>query len=142
MAFSCQQRIDWGDCDEAGVVFYPNYFAWMDAAFHRLCLAAGHSQRSLREDFGVFGTPLVSADCNFRGPATYNETLDVLVSVSHWGASSLGLGYRFERDGRLICEGSEGRVFVKKDAEGRMSKTAIPDAVRTTLETVLAASPA
>ena len=25
-------RIQWGDCDPAGIVFYPNFFRWMDAA--------------------------------------------------------------------------------------------------------------
>ena len=24
-------RIQWGDCDPAGIVFYPRYFEWFDA---------------------------------------------------------------------------------------------------------------
>jgi hypothetical protein len=24
-------RIEWGDCDPAGIVFYPRYFEWFDA---------------------------------------------------------------------------------------------------------------
>jgi len=25
------QTIEWGDCDPAGIVFYPRYFAYFDA---------------------------------------------------------------------------------------------------------------
>ena len=28
--FPCQ--VHWGDCDPAGIIFYPTYFRWMDAA--------------------------------------------------------------------------------------------------------------
>ena len=24
-------RVQWGDCDPAGIVFYPRYFEWFDA---------------------------------------------------------------------------------------------------------------
>jgi len=25
-------RVQWGDCDPAGIVFYPRYFEWFDAS--------------------------------------------------------------------------------------------------------------
>lgn len=136
MAFTCDQRIDWGDCDEAGLVFYPNYFRWMDAAFHRLCAAAGHSQRSLRRDHGVYGTPLVNASCGFTAPATYGETLQIETEVSRWGESSMTLAYRFNRHGEPIATGCESRVFARRGPEG-IGKTAIPPTVRATLEQLL-----
>ena len=37
--------VEWGDCDEAGIVYYPRYFYWMDCAFHRFLLARGLSYR-------------------------------------------------------------------------------------------------
>ena len=27
-------RVQWGDCDPAGIVFYPRYFEWFDAVHH------------------------------------------------------------------------------------------------------------
>ena len=36
-----QILIAWGDCDPAGIVFYPRYFAWFDAATAALFAAAG-----------------------------------------------------------------------------------------------------
>ncbi len=34
-------RIEWGDCDPAGIVFYPRYFEWFDACSTGLFEAAG-----------------------------------------------------------------------------------------------------
>jgi acyl-CoA thioesterase FadM len=32
-------EVQFGDCDPAGIVFYPNYLAWFDAAFGRMLRA-------------------------------------------------------------------------------------------------------
>jgi 4-hydroxybenzoyl-CoA thioesterase len=29
-----QLHVKFGDCDPAGIVFYPNYFRWMDSVLH------------------------------------------------------------------------------------------------------------
>ena len=34
-------RIEWGDCDPAGIVFYPRYFAMFDASTSFLFEAVG-----------------------------------------------------------------------------------------------------
>ena len=34
-AWRLSHEIAWGDCDDAGIVFYPHFFRWMDTAFHR-----------------------------------------------------------------------------------------------------------
>ncbi|ANP90930.1 hypothetical protein BMW22_27065 (plasmid) [Rhizobium leguminosarum] len=35
------QKVKFGDCDAAGIVFYPNYFAWFDPTFHSWLLPHG-----------------------------------------------------------------------------------------------------
>ena len=34
-------RIEWGDCDPAGIVFYPRYFAMFDASTHHSVRGGG-----------------------------------------------------------------------------------------------------
>ena len=34
-------RVDWGHCDPAGIVFYPNYFRWFDQCTSALFESAG-----------------------------------------------------------------------------------------------------
>ena len=47
-AFPCQ--VHWGDCDPAGIIFYPTYFRWMDAAAWALLDAVGYSAKRMRSE--------------------------------------------------------------------------------------------
>ncbi len=38
--------VEWGDCDPAGIVFYPNYFRWFNQGAHALFGAAGMPKSS------------------------------------------------------------------------------------------------
>ena len=58
-------RIEWGDCDAAGITFYPNYFRWFDAAAWRLFGQAGFDAATLMASRGVF-LPIVEAGARFQ----------------------------------------------------------------------------
>ena len=68
MRYAYERLVEWGDCDDFGIVYYPHYFEWFDSAFHRMCLTKGYTQRNLREKFGAQGTPLIDADVTFSRP--------------------------------------------------------------------------
>ena len=53
--------VEWGDCDPAGIVYYPSYFRWCDQASHRLLLAAGVAHNDTQGGWKE-GTPLVAAE--------------------------------------------------------------------------------
>ena len=134
MAFTVQRHIDWGDCDAAGIVFYPNYFRWMDSAFHQVCAAAGYDQRALREQFGVLGTPLIAAQASFQAPGTYGDSLAVDVRVEDWGRSSFRVTYSIMRDTMVLVIGTEKRVFVETGNAGTLKACPIPDEFRRKIE--------
>jgi 4-hydroxybenzoyl-CoA thioesterase len=104
--------IQWGDCDEQGIVFYPRYFYWMDCAFHGLLRNIGLNQRKLRERFGILGTPLVNATAAFAAPASYDQKLAVEAEIARWGGSSFEVAYRGLSEGMKIFEGNETRVWL------------------------------
>lgn len=129
--FTERRRVEWGDCDAAGIVFYPNYFRWMDGVFHAWTRSLGFDQRSLAA-YGCLGTPLVDARCSFRSPARYYDELDLTLRLTRLGGSSLGLAYQFRVGDRVTAEGTEVRAFVRETA-GVISAIAIPDPVRQSL---------
>jgi len=45
-AFRTGFPIEWGGCDEAGVVFYPNYLHWLGCTFQ--CLLRDHAPETKR----------------------------------------------------------------------------------------------
>jgi len=131
--FSMEKTAAWGDCDAAGIVFYPNYFRWMDEAFHAFTRSVGFDQTTLPADHGVDATPLIDVGCRFRAPLRLYQSFRVVLRVTQLGNSSMTLAYAFDSQGDGIAEGREVRGFVV-DGEDGLSKTGIPPAIRALLE--------
>jgi YbgC/YbaW family acyl-CoA thioester hydrolase len=128
--FRTEFIIEWGDCDEAGVVFYPNYFYWLDCTFQRLLRDRGLSQRELMRRFGVV-TPLVDAGAKFRGPAKYDDVLRVEAFVETWETRRFRIVYKLSVADRPVADGFEVRAWANKDASGAMSGRPIDERSRT-----------
>ena len=55
-------RIEWGDCDPAGIVYYPRYFAFFDASTSALLeRALGMTKHHYLKAYDFAGHPLVNA---------------------------------------------------------------------------------
>jgi 4-hydroxybenzoyl-CoA thioesterase len=108
--FKTSFTIEWGDCDEAGIVFYPNYFYWFDCTFQRLLRARGLSQREVRRRFGAV-TPIVEAHSDFRKPARYDDVLDIDVTTSLIGERRFRVDYCFKSKDEVIGTGYEIRAW-------------------------------
>ncbi len=119
-------QVQWGDCDPAGIVFYPNYFRWFDEGLQRLLEAVGHSQRTLAHTWGVLGVPLVDASARFAAPVRHGDRLEALTQIEHWGERSFTVYHRFDREGRLAVEGREVRVWAAADEDGGAGIRALP----------------
>jgi 4-hydroxybenzoyl-CoA thioesterase len=124
--------VEWGDCDPAGIVYYPAYFRWCDQATHRLFLAAGITRDDTRSGHWKEGTPLVAAECSFRRASQTGETLLVESHVSRFGRSSFTINHVFrDASGEIAAEGKETRIWARKDGDARSLKSVpIPDDVR------------
>ena len=104
--------IEFGDCDPAGIVFYPNYFRWMDAGTWHYFRAAGIDWQG--RDDGVFGQPLVDAQARFVAPATYGEPVEVDTTIIEWRSKSFVVQHVIRRGETVLAEGREIRVFARK----------------------------
>ncbi|MBV6657417.1 MAG: acyl-CoA thioesterase [Devosiaceae bacterium] len=131
--FSRRHVIEWGECDALGIIFYPNYFRWMDATFHAFTRSEDFDQLSLKADFDIEGTPLVDVACSFKSPGRYYEEMRIDLVVRGIGRSSVELAYRFAIGDRLTAEGREKRAFVAI-RNGKLSGEQIPAAIRAKLE--------
>lgn len=109
--------IAWGDCDDAGIVFYPHFFRWMDTAFHAWLRSRGSGHRQITHQFGLIGLPIVEANAQFRSPVSYDDSMAVAVRVTEWQPRRFRVGYRGARpEGTLVFEGHEVRAFAARDA--------------------------
>jgi 4-hydroxybenzoyl-CoA thioesterase len=124
--------IHFGDCDPAGIVFYPNFLRWMDAASAHFFFSCGVPPwRELQRTRGIIGTPLLEVNVRFVKAATYAETVEVHTRVEEWRAKVFVQHHAIKRGDELLCEGRETRAFVVRDADtGRLRSVPIPEDIR------------
>ncbi|WP_051299303.1 acyl-CoA thioesterase [Marinobacterium litorale] len=105
--------IEWGDCDPAGIVFYPRYFAFFDASTAHLFRAAGLEKYDLLRKYDIAGFPMVDTRATFHIPSRYGEEVNIETRVARTGRSSFDIEHRlFKADGRLAIECQETRVWL------------------------------
>jgi 4-hydroxybenzoyl-CoA thioesterase len=121
---SVRVQVGWGDCDPAGIVFYPRFYAWMDTVSHVLAREMGIARESMiAPGSALLGFPVVGTQAQYLSPARMDDVLEVRTRVAHIGRTSLSLRHeivRLEPDGAEtpIVQGREDRVFIAHTAAG------------------------
>lgn len=109
---SLSYTVTFGDCDPAGIVFYPNIYGWFDRCFHDwLAGFGGHASVCAR--LGAIGAGLMQADARFRRPMRPNDRITVSMTIADWGRKALTLQYEITRDGEVAATGTEVRGLFK-----------------------------
>jgi 4-hydroxybenzoyl-CoA thioesterase len=130
-------NVEFGDCDPAGIVWYPNFFRWCDAASRHFFIRCGVPRwDETARSIGIIGTPIVDTHARFIKTASYGDVLDVAVSIKEWRTKSFVHAYRITRavagssTPDLIMECDEVRIFAAlrddADASGKRGIRAVP----------------
>lgn len=123
-------EVMFGDCDPAGIVFFPNFCKWMDASSLNFFVQCGIPPwRELVKTEGIIGTPLLEIHTKFSVSATYGERLQIHTSIDAWGRKTITQRHVIKRGDTLICEGTEVRALCIKHPEdaSRIKAIEIPD---------------
>jgi 4-hydroxybenzoyl-CoA thioesterase len=124
--------IEWGDCDPAGIVFYPRYFAMFDASTATLFQAAlGMTKIAWTRHYGMLGIPMVDTRAKFHIPSAYGDEVVIESRVTAFRRSSFDVTHRLlKADEALAVEGFETRVWTVLDGQtGRIRSAPIPPEV-------------
>jgi 4-hydroxybenzoyl-CoA thioesterase len=127
------QRIEFGDCDPARIVWFPNFFRWIDAASRYFFTACGVPNWTETErTIGLIGTPLVDTHATFLKTASYGDVLQIHTKIAEWRSKSFVQHHRVMRGDELIMQCEEVRIFAAAagtPAPG-IRALAIPDEIR------------
>ena len=97
MPFSARISVRFGDCDPAGLVYYPVLFHYCHAAMEEFFAArCGVSYPRLLAEARL-GFPTVNARAEFDAPFVYGDEVEVEVFLSRVGRSSATFEYRLRR---------------------------------------------
>jgi 4-hydroxybenzoyl-CoA thioesterase len=125
-----QIRIEWSDCDPAGIVYYPRYLVMFDASTMALFRdVLGMTKPQMLKHYGMVGTPMVETRAVFHLPSTFGDDVVIESTVSEFRRSSFDVHHRLLRDGdQLAVEGFDTRVWVGRHPEkpGRIKAQEIP----------------
>jgi 4-hydroxybenzoyl-CoA thioesterase len=121
-------RIEWGQCDPAGIVFYPQYLIIFDSSTGWLFERTGLTPSAMRVKYHIVGMPIVEVGARFVKPCRFDDEIVVESEVSEWGRSSFTVRHRIFNKGELALDGFEKRVWAAADAErpGAIKAQAVP----------------
>ncbi len=126
-------NVQFGDCDPGGIVFFPNFSRWMDAASLMFFTQCGVLPwRVLERERGIVGTPVLEINTKFYKTVSYGETIQIATHVEEWRRVAFIQIHRVTRGDELVCEGREVRAFIKRDEHDpdRMRAIPVPEDIR------------
>lgn len=110
-------QVTFGDCDPAGIVFYPNIFRWLDRSFHDwLRSFGGHGQ--MCETLGAIGVGLIDARAQFKRPMVDGDHVSITLVATEWGRKTVTLDYRGTVGENVMFTAQEVRGLFKRGNDG------------------------
>ena len=124
-------QVRWGDTDAAGIVFYPNFYKWMDEATHEFFATIGFSTSNLFKNQKI-GLPLLETHCEFKAPLFFEDEICVTTTLEVVKKKVLRATHIFTRGEQLIAEGYEIRAWTT--FENGAKAIEIPEEVKKKIE--------
>lgn len=129
-------RIYYEDTDAAGIVYYANYFRFIERGRTELLRTLGHDQNALMKDGIAFAVRAVSAE--FLKPAKLDDLLTVETSIASMGRAQVTFAQRILRHHELLLD-AKIRVACIDPLRGKPIR--LPRALHEQLSALLESSP-
>jgi 4-hydroxybenzoyl-CoA thioesterase len=129
LTFTRTTRIEWGDCDPAGIIFYARYYDIFDVSTTMMLEhALGMNKIAYLKAYDFLGHPLAQTRARFLRPTRFGDEVAIETAVVACSRSSFKIEHKLTRAGTLSVEGYETRVWVVRhpDDPRRMKSHPIP----------------
>ena len=129
--FSLENRVRYADTDQMNVVYYANYFVWLEVARTEFLRSLGVDYRSMEKEKRL-ALPVVEAYCKYKAPARYDDIVVIKVKASLVKNSTLRFDYKLfnKENNALLAEAYTSHVFI--DSE-RRRPVRMPDKIKSLL---------
>jgi len=123
-----QILVRFGDCDAAGIVFYPRYFDMFNSLVEDWC------REELNFSFGEivtrrgWGLPTVHLEVDFLAPSVFGDVLSAMLSVTALGKTSINLNILLQ--GPDSVDRVRGKVTLVLIDRKQHRAIPVPDEVR------------
>ncbi len=99
--FKTTKKINFFDCDPAGILFFANIFRLCHSAYEDMIGSFG-----LNEDYwnnGEYVVPILNSEAHYHKPIKYNETITIEIVVPQLKTSSFELEYHCKNSAGEEC---------------------------------------
>jgi acyl-CoA thioester hydrolase len=109
-------RVRYAETDQMGVVYYANYFIWMELGRVEYCRSMGVRYKDMEQEDGVL-LAVVEANCRYHAPARYDEEVILKTTLPHSNPRMIRFAYEMcsAETGRKLATGSTSHVFCGRD---------------------------
>lgn len=131
--FAVKRRINFFDCDPAGIIFYSRLFDFCHSAYEQLI-----DSFELDEDYwdnSVYVVPIIHTECDYYRPIKYGDEIEIQLSVSNLKNFSFELTYSLLLNDEKCAVVKTVHVFVSREDWNKMN---IPDNIMIGLQRQLA----
>ena len=114
-------RVRYAETDRMGIVYYANYFVWMEVGRVAYCRETGFEYRDMELEGGVMLT-VTEAKCRYRAPARFDDQVRVQTWLTEARSRTVRFAYEMHRvsndqDDQLLVTGET--LHMVCDLEGK-----------------------
>lgn len=120
-------RVEWGETDSAGIVFYPNFYRWFDRGTHELFRRLDYPVPTMVAE--GFVIPLIETHARFLSPLRYDDSIAIHSRIEELRTRSFRVAHVVVRGDARACEGYEVRAWVRV-RDGVLRAEPIPHHIR------------
>ncbi len=99
--FSIKKRINFYDCDPAGIFFFARVYELCHSAYEEMIQSF-----NLKEDYWTnenYIVPILKSEASYHKPIKYGEEITVEISAANLRTSSFELNYEIKNVNNEIC---------------------------------------
>jgi len=104
--------VRYAETDMMGIVYHANYLPWFEVGRTKLLKEIGVPYKKLEEE--GYRLPVLEVSAKYVRPAVYDDTLEIISTVSEKPLLRIRIDYEVRRDGELLATGNTVHAFVDK----------------------------
>jgi YbgC/YbaW family acyl-CoA thioester hydrolase len=131
--FRTSRRVEFYETDMAGMVHFSNFFRYMEYAEMEFLRARGLTVAWRDAGGERLSLPRVSASCDYRTPARFEDVLDIEVTLARLGSKSVTYEFAFSCRAAAVARGRVSAVCCRTGPDGALMSVAIPPDIRARL---------
>ena len=107
-------RVRYAETDQMGVVYYANYFVWMEVGRTDFCKESGFNYHDLEKEEQTF-VAVAEAQCRYVAPSRFDDEIVVETRIEKVGRRMMEFSYTIRNQNGVVAEGRTVHVTIGSD---------------------------